>query len=231
MRIYTHITNFSENKLPVKLVIFDCDGVLVDSEFISNTVMSEVLSALGSKTSYNDCLALFLGHSWRDCLEVIEDRLQKKMPDDFYHMYMNKVFERFDKELKPIDGIKEVLNNIPYRFCVASSGPHEKINKTLTITGLIKKFKGKIYSADDVKRGKPHPDLFLHAALDMDACPSETIVVEDSLPGVKAGIAAGMTVLAYNPYPNIQNQFEKEGAFVFKSMSHLPKLLKGLSKI
>ena len=142
MRIYTHITNFSENKLPVKLVIFDCDGVLVDSEFISNTVMSEVLSALGSKTSYNDCLALFLGHSWSDCLEVIEDRLQKKMPDDFYHMYMNKVFERFDKELKPIDGIKEVLNNIPYRFCVASSGPHEKINRTLTITGLIKKFKG-----------------------------------------------------------------------------------------
>ena len=98
--------------MPVKLVIFDCDGVLVDSEFISNTVMSEVLSALGSKTSYNDCLALFLGHSWSDCLKVIEDRLQKKMPDDFYDMYMNKVFERFDRELKPIDGIKEVLNNM-----------------------------------------------------------------------------------------------------------------------
>ena len=211
-----------------KLVIFDCDGVVVDSEFIANTVMSEVLIALGSQTSYEDCLALFLGHSWSDCLKIIENRIQKKVPDGFYSMYMNKVFARFEKELKPVEGIEKVLDSISYKFCVASSGPHEKINKTLTITGLIEKFKGKIYSAEDVKRGKPHPDLFLHAAMDMNACNSLTIVVEDSVAGVKAGVAAGMTVFAYNPYPGVQNQFEEEGAFVFNSMYQLPKLIKDL---
>ena len=230
MWMHTPEANFSENNLSIELIIFDCDGVLVDSELISNTVMSETLTTIGPPTSYEECLELFLGHSWRDCLKIIEDRTQKIMPDDFYDKYMEKVFTRFEKELKPVKGIEKALDNIFCKFCVASSGPHEKINKTLTITGLIEKFKGNIFSAEDVKRGKPHPDLFLHAASEMDASASHTIVVEDSNAGVKAGVAAGMTVLAYNPHSGVSDQFTTEGVFVFESMDHLPKLIRDIQR-
>ena len=219
----------SENNLSTDLIIFDCDGVLVDSELISNTVMSEMLTSMGSPTSYEECITLFLGHSWDDCLKTIEQRAQKKMPDEFYDMYIKKVFFRFEKELQPIKGITKALDNISHRFCVASSGPHEKINRTLTITGLIRKFKGKIYSAEDVNRGKPYPDLFLYAAKKMDSLASKTIVVEDSIPGIKAGLAAGMKVLAYNPQNSDQlNNLDTEGVFVFKSMQQLPSLINSI---
>ena len=206
------------------LVIFDCDGVLVDSEIISNTVLSEVLKSIGLYIKPSDCIDLFLGKSWDYCIDIVEKRLEKPAPHNLYETYMLKMFTKFEEELKPIESIEYALDNLPYPKCVASSGPHIKINKTLSITGLLNRFGENVYSANDVKQGKPAPDLFLHAAIEMGADPINTIVIEDSIAGIQAALEAKMTPLAFCPIePN--SAIKKTKSIVFNNMTDLPDLI------
>ena len=209
------------------LVIFDCDGVLVDSETISNSVLSESLEAIGLNIAPEVCMDLFLGKSWDYCFHMIKKRLGTEPPHNLHETYMKKLFVQFEKNLNPIEGIQFALDNISYPICVASSGPHLKINRTLSITGLLERFGKHVYSADDVKFGKPAPDLFLHAAMEMSATPSNTLVIEDSTAGVEAAYSAGMTPLAFGS-KKTNSAIGKSETIVFRNMRELPDLINRL---
>ena len=141
--------------------------------------MSELLTEIGLPTTYEKSLELFLGKSWEDSLKTIENLLGNKPPENLFDEYFNRMFKLFETDLKAVDGISQVLNNLNFPKCVASSGPYEKIHKTLGITELISFFEGNIFSAVDVKNGKPSPDLFLYAANKMNSKPENSLVIED----------------------------------------------------
>jgi HAD superfamily hydrolase (TIGR01509 family) len=206
------------------LVIFDCDGVLVDSELISNTVLAAMLTEIGLPVTYEESVRLFLGRSWAACTEIIEARLGRLLPDGFRENYYERMFEAFKKDLRPVPGIVDVLDSIDIPYCVASSGEHYKMRTTLGVTGLLPGFEGKMFSATEVERGKPAPDLFLYAAAQMNASPERCAVVEDSPTGAKAGVAAGMTVFGYAGMSD-GKALKNAGAHVFSKMSELIGLL------
>ena len=210
--------------MPEPLIIFDCDGVLVDSEPISNRILADLLTEIGLPTTFSQSLQMFLGRSWEDNLKVIERRLGKEPPDNLYATYTERLFQAFESELNPINGIEFVLDQLPFPMCVASSGPHDKIQKTLSLTGLLRFFEGNIFSSSDVKKGKPAPDLFLYACERMGSTPDSSIVIEDALPGVKAAVSAGMSVLGYAPNNN-GSSLRNNGASTFSDMRELPELL------
>ena len=178
------------------LVIFDCDGVLVDSEPLSNRALSEALTAAGFAISPEETTAAFIGRSWASCEEIMRARWGT-VPEGLQADYRHRMATAFDAELQPVPGIAEALDAITCATCVASSGPHEKMRHSLGLTGLYERFAGRIFSAYDVRRGKPAPDLFLHAADRMGFAPEACTVVEDSPVGVEAARAAGMRVLGY----------------------------------
>ena len=211
------------------LVIFDCDGVLVDSEPISNRVLADLLTEIGLPTTLEQSLKLFLGKSWKDNFLIIQERLGRSPPQKLYEIYTERMYQAFEAELKPISGIESSLDQISLKTCVASSGPHMKIRKTLEITGLLPRFENHIFSADDVEKGKPAPDLFLYACEKMGSKSSSSVVVEDALPGVQSAVSAGMTVLAYTPYGDVNN-FKKHGAITFEDMIELPNILNGIAE-
>ena len=199
-------------------VIFDCDGVLVDSEPTSNRVLAEVLTEIGLPTTTEQSLSAYMGKSWVSILELIEERMGRPTPADLTEIYR----ERCDVALatvEPVAGIREVLDTLALPSCVASSGPHAKMAVTLGVTGLLERFEGRIFSAADLPdgRGKPAPDLFLHAAREMGFDPATTAVIEDSGPGCEAGRAAGMRVFAY--------RLDADAATRFDDMRELPRLL------
>ena len=210
------------------LILFDCDGVLVDSEPIADRIFPEVLAAEGIVIPQDEVRELFTGYSLKSCLERIEERLGAPVPVGLPRKYYDRLFAEFEKSLKPVPGIIEVLNLIPYPFCVASSGEHEKMRVTLGITGLLPKFTGRMFSATGVAHGKPAPDLFLYAAEKCGADPKKCAVVEDSMPGIKAAVAAGMAAFAYvnSSDPKTPEPFKQNGAVVFNAMKNLPGLLK-----
>ena len=211
------------------LVIFDCDGVLVDSEPISNRVLADLLTEIGLPTTLEQSLKLFLGKSWKDNFLIIQKRLGRSPPQKLYEIYTERMYQAFEAELKPISGIESSLDQISLKTCVASSGPHMKIRKTLEITGLLPRFENHIFSADDVEKGKPAPDLFLYACEKMGSKPYSSVVVEDALPGVRSAVSARMTVLAYTPYGDVNN-FKKHGAITFEDMIELPNILNGIAE-
>ena len=211
------------------LVIFDCDGVLVDSEPISNRVLADLLTEIGLPTTLEQSLKLFLGKSWKDNFLIIQERLGRSPPQKLYEIYTERMYQAFEAELKPISGIESSLDQISLKTCVASSGPHMKIRKTLEITGLLPRFENHIFSADDVEKGKPAPDLFLYACEKMGSKSYSSVVVEDALPGVRSAVSAGMTVLAYTPYGDVNN-FKKHGAITFEDMIELPNILNGIAE-
>ena len=211
------------------LVIFDCDGVLVDSEPISNRVLADLLTEIGLPTTLEQSFQLFLGKSWKDNFLIIQERLGRSPPQELYEIYTERMYQAFEAELKPISGIESSLDQISLKTCVASSGPHMKIQKTLEITGLLPRFENHIFSADDVEKGKPAPDLFLHACDEMGSKSYSSVVVEDALPGVRSAVSAGMTVLAYTPYGDVNN-FKKHGAITFEDMIELPSILNGITE-
>ena len=211
------------------LVIFDCDGVLVDSEPISNQVLADLLTEIGLPTTLEQSLKLFLGKSWKDNFLIIQKRLGRSPPQKLYEIYTERMYQAFEAELKPISGIESSLDQISLKTCVASSGPHMKIRKTLEITGLLPRFENHIFSADDVEKGKPAPDLFLHACEKMESKSYSSVVVEDALPGVRSAVSAGMMVLAYTPYGDVNN-FKKHGAITFEDMIELPNILNGIAE-
>jgi HAD superfamily hydrolase (TIGR01509 family) len=183
------------------LVIFDNDGVLVDSEPISNRLLAAYLTELGHPTSYEDSIRDYMGSALHRVHDLVLERTGKRLPDDFDDVFHARVFAAFQRELKPVPGVEAVLEKLaadgtPY--CVASSGSHERIRVGHRTTGLDRWFDDtRIFSAQDVGRGKPAPDLFLHAARQMGVAPERCVVVEDSPLGVRAGVAAGMDVLAF----------------------------------
>ena len=207
-----------------ELVIFDCDGVLVDSEAISNRILSAMLNELGLDIGFEETRRLFVGRSMSSCLSIIEDRLGRTAPEDFVRIYNERSFAAFEQELRPIPGVEQVLERLSVPVCVASSASHEKMRITLRLTKLLSYFNGRMFSATEVAQGKPDPALFLHAAERMRAAPGASAVVEDTLVGVEAGRAAGMTVFGF-ARDGDRAALAAAGAHVFEDMKQLTGLL------
>ena len=207
-------------------VIFDCDGVLVDSEPISNRVLAECLTEAGLPHTADECFRDYLGRSLAHCLAAATARHGRPLPPDFPALYHARLAESVERELEPVDGIAEVLDGLALPWCVASSGEHEKMRLTLGRTGLLGRCEGRLFSASEVARGKPEPDLFLHAAARMGFDPAACVVVEDSPAGVEAGRRAGMRVLGYGARTD-PAVLAAAGAEVFADMRELPALLDG----
>jgi HAD superfamily hydrolase (TIGR01509 family) len=179
------------------LIIFDCDGVLVDSEVISCRAHAEMLTRHGYPITADEVLDRFLGVSDREARQTVERELGRKLPDDFEQEVKRVTLQSYTGELKAILHAGEAIAAIDLPKCVASSGTPEKIRHGLTSTGLYEEFTPHIFSATQVSRGKPAPDLFLFAAEQMNARPGRCLVIEDSVPGVIGAIAAGMTVFGF----------------------------------
>ena len=206
-----------------ELVIFDCDGVLVDSDRISLRIQAERISALGLEMTYEDCVREFLGLGMEATLGILAERLGRPVPEGWEVELDAAVREGFRRELQPVPGVVEALEEIELPTCVASSGSHEKMRFTLGLTGLWDRFDGRIFSADEVQRGKPSPDLFLHAAARMSTPPERCIVIEDSPFGVAGAKAAGMAALGFaaaTPPPRLA-----AADAVFTTMADLPGLV------
>ncbi|MEV6423191.1 HAD family hydrolase [Streptomyces sp. NPDC051662] len=210
-----------------ELIIFDNDGVLVDSEPLSNTILAAYLTELGHPTSYEDSLRDYMGAAVHRVHDLVKERTGQLLPADFDDTLHARVFAAFERELEPVDGVTEVLeklagDGVPY--CVASSGSHERIRVGHRKTGLSRWFEDSvIFSAQDVGRGKPAPDLFLHAAERMGVAPERCAVVEDSPLGVRAARAAGMDVYAFTAMTPADQLPGATG--YFSRMAELPGLL------
>lgn len=214
-----------------QLIIFDCDGVLVDSEPISNRLFYQQLVKAGWSMSPELTFATFAGRSLKSSLSLAEDLHGRSLPEEFAKQYEADVMEHLKTELKPIDGITKALTNITMPGCVASSSSHQRIRLSLNVTGLLKKFGNNIFSSEDVARGKPAPDLFLYAARQMGFAPSKAAVIEDSIPGVTAGVAAGMTVFAYTGSVAAGDLTAAGANLTFSDMSLLLDLLSKYNSI
>lgn len=187
-----------------KCIIFDCDGVLVDSEPIANQMLITMAAELGIRIDINFAIDHFIGKSLYTCMETISQYGKIKLPDTFEKEFRKRSFEKFKEELQPIPGIKNVLKKLELPFCVASSGPVNKIELNLKTTGLYSFFEGKIFSCYMVNTWKPEPDVFLLAAKTMGFDPKECLVIEDSLAGITAAQNGGFDVLAYKSEFNIR---------------------------
>jgi HAD superfamily hydrolase (TIGR01509 family) len=210
------------------LVILDSDGVLVDSEPLSNRELAAMLTELGLPTSAEESMATFMGRSWPACAELIEERLGRALPEDFADTYHERLYAAIEKELRPVAGVVDVLDSLEHRTCVASSGSHEKLRRTLGRTGLLGRFEGRIFSANEVANGKPAPDLFLHAAAAMGFAPRDCVVVEDSPLGIEAAHAAGMKALGFAARTPPERLAGADA--VFADMGELPRLLATLRR-
>ncbi|MFF9506929.1 HAD family hydrolase [Streptomyces sp. NPDC014724] len=210
---------------PIELVIFDCDGVLVDSERIAVRVDAMSLASLGWPLSEAEIVERFVGRSHADMITDVEKHLGYKLPDGWeaeqHHLY----HKAMEAELTAVDGVVEALNQIQLPACVASSSSHDGLRHTLGLTGLYSRFEGRIYSAAEVVNGKPAPDLFLHAARHMGFAPEVCAVVEDSRYGVQAARAAGMRAFGYCGGLTPEEWLHGPGTVVFDDMRELPALL------
>ena len=207
------------------LVIFDCDGVLVDSEPISNRVFCEMLNEIGLPFTFDETVRTFVGRSMASCLDLVAERLGRRPPDGFAAEMAERTFAAFRAGLRPVAGVAGALDAIALPTCVASSGEPAKMRTTLGLTGLLPRFEGRLFSAVEVARGKPFPDLFLHAAARMGADPARCAVVEDTPVGVRAAVAAGMTPFGYAGWTDPAALAEAGAAAVFREMAELPALL------
>lgn len=211
---------------PVELVIFDCDGVLVDSETIAIRVASQMLAELGWPLTDGEILEQFVGRSAVSAMELIEKKLGRPVPQ-WPERFVARQLAAHQAGLMPVAGIVEALDAITLTTCVASSGRHDKMRNTLGLTGLYERFEGRIFSATEVAQGKPAPDLFLHAAKQMGVDPARCVVVEDSRPGVQAARAAGMRSFGYAGGVTPAEWLEGPDTVVFHDMRRLPALLGG----
>lgn len=220
------MTKFSNSP---SLVIFDCDGVLVDTERLSNRILSKILTDSGLPVTYEACRRRFVGKSMKSVKMEVEAELGRALPDDWLAAERAETLAVLAKETEAVPGVRAEINRLRDRglaHCVASSGSIEKMHTTLGCAGLLPLLQHVLFTADMVANGKPAPDLFLHAAAEMGHAPEACVVIEDSLPGVKAGIAAGMLVLGYAGDPMTEaDALEAAGARVFDQMADLPRLL------
>ncbi len=211
---------------PPALVIFDCDGVLVDSEHISHSVLHTMLLESGVSISYEETMDRFIGTSNVGFLKEVGGLCGGVAPAGFLDRFREATLAAFSEHLSAVAGVEELLLALPVPYCVASNGRHFKMQATLGKTHLLKHFTNRIFSFEDVERPKPAPDLFLHAARSLGADPSECVVVEDSPTGVQAARAAGMRALGYAAMTSPKKLIDAGAHAVFGSMSHLPALLR-----
>ncbi|MEQ8718068.1 MAG: HAD family phosphatase [Acidimicrobiales bacterium] len=186
--------------MPPELVIFDNDGVLVDSEPLSNSVMATVLTELGVPTTVEGSMSRFLGRSLPAVRHIVETEDGITLPIDFEGSYTDRLHDLFTTSLTVVPGMRDVVEAVAgagIAYCVASSGGHDKIRLTHALVGLTDLFADLTFSADDVAHGKPEPDLFLHAAASMAVDPAACIVIEDSPAGVEAARRAGMDCIGF----------------------------------
>ena len=179
------------------LLILDCDGVLVDSEMIALDVLAKMLSELGWPIAVAECRLRFMGKSTSDVHAEVEEMLGRPVPPEFGERMKMLLFERLRRELQPVRDVREVISALPYRACVASSSQPERIALSLEVTGLAPLFQRRVFSAAEVRHGKPAPDLFLHVAARLGVAPRQAIVIEDSPAGVTAAHRAGMGVIGF----------------------------------
>jgi HAD superfamily hydrolase (TIGR01509 family) len=210
---------------PLELVIFDCDGVLVDSERLAVRVEAALLAELGWPLSQDEVIERFMGRSQAFMLQAIQERLGGRLPDGWQDLLDRRYRAAFEAELTPVDGVVEALDRIAIPTCVASGGSHRTLRHTLGLTGLYERFRGRIFSASEVAEGKPAPDLFLHAAARLGAEPAACAVVEDSRYGVEAARAAGMRAFGYTGGLTPPERLAGPRTVLFDDMRRLPDLL------
>lgn len=208
---------------PFELVIFDCDGVVVDSERLAVRTEVQVLAEIGWPLGERDVIERFVGRTPGYMQAAIERELGR--PIDFDRLFMKRHEEVFERELRAVDGVADLLDALRVPTCVASSGTHDRIWRSLELVGLADRFEGRVFSASDVARGKPAPDLFVHAAATMGVAPARCAVIEEGVPGVEAGCAAGMSVFAYAGGVTESAALARPGATVVDSLHALIALL------
>jgi HAD superfamily hydrolase (TIGR01509 family) len=214
-----------------ELVIFDCDGVLVDSETIALGCAREAFGELGAPLSEDRTRDLFLGVSQMAMRETALTTLGLDLPEDFESVLTQRTVDAFERELKGVEGLREAVSALGVPVCVASSSPPERIRASLRIVGYADLFGAWVFSATEVPRGKPAPDLFLHAARRLGAAPENCLVIEDSAPGVVAALGAGMTAFGFTGGAHAHGRKYRErlteaGAFaIFDAMRGLPELI------
>ncbi|MGW1767528.1 HAD family hydrolase [Streptomyces sp. NPDC002073] len=213
---------------PTELVIFDCDGVLVDSERIFVRLQVALGAELGWPLTHGEAIDRFVGRSRRSITEQIAARLGDETAGIWWDRLVHGHREAVEAELAPVEGIFEALEGLAAMalpICVASNGRHEKVRQSLRRTGLYERFAGRVFSATDVARGKPAPDLFLHAAERMGVDPAACAVIEDSRSGVAAARSAGMRAFGYAGGLTPAEWLAGPGTVVFDDMRELPVLL------
>ena len=212
-----------------KLAIFDCDGVLVDSERITCEVLTQCLAELGLVMDSQEVWRLFVGKSIPKSMEMIGEMLGERPSESMWQDFAKRANAELKEKVKAVKNIEAALDALQIPYCVASNGDFDKMNTTLGATGLLPRFQGKMFSATQVKAGKPAPDLFLLAAETMGYAPPDCVVIEDSPTGVTAALAAGMTPFGY-AYWTPRETLQKAGARVlFDNMAQLPQLIRDYS--
>lgn len=209
---------------PIELVIFDCDGVLVDSERLAIQLNIQMLAEYGYQATEAEIVEHFVGRSLASIMQRIEVMLGRPVPQ-WREQWMTRMTALHASQLLPVQGIVSALDALPLPVCVASSGGHGKIRHSLDVTGLRPYFGDRLFSAADVDLGKPAPDLFLHAARTLGVAPSACVVVEDSRPGVQAARAAGMRSFGYSGGVTPSERLSGGGTVVFDDMRRLPELI------
>ncbi len=207
-----------------KCILFDCDGVLVDSEATSIRVLVDMAADIGLTLDLSEAVQHYSGHALHYCLDHIEAQSAHKFPDNKVQIYKQRTFADFRQNLQAIDGVEAVLQQLECPICVASNAPLDKIELNLNLLNFSHYFKGHLYSAYQLQKWKPDPDLFLHAAQQMGFAPKECAVIEDSLAGVQAAVRGGFDVFTYTK-PDYAAAFEALGAIVFFDMADLLPLI------
>lgn len=207
-----------------KCIIFDCDGVLVDSEPIAGQVLVDMANEYGANIDLNYALKNFKGASMQQCYDQIAHLATQRLPDDFMPNFRERSFESFKNNIRPVDGVTQLVKNLDMPFCVASSGPENKIRLNLQLTGLLPYFENHIFSCYTLKKWKPDPAVFLWAAETMGFDPKECLVIEDSISGVNAAKNGGFDVFGFTAH-DYHNELEGNATLTFNKMSQLLQLI------
>lgn len=207
-----------------KCIIFDCDGVLVDSEPIASQVLVEMANEFGANITMDYALKNFKGASIQRCHEQIAGLVTEQLPEDFLPNFRIRSFESFKRHIQPVEGIVQLLERLELPFCVASSGPENKIRLNLELTGLLPYFEERIFSCFAIEKWKPDPDVFLWAASTMGFKPSECLVIEDSISGVTAAKRGGFDVFGFTAH-DYNNELEDSATLTFNHMSEVLGLI------
>jgi HAD superfamily hydrolase (TIGR01509 family) len=211
-----------------ELVIFDCDGVLVDSEPIALRINQQMLAELGWHLSADEIVEQFVGRSIQSNRTTVEAHLGGPLPEGWLDEFVARIHSAHTAELERVDGVTEALAGIDalgIATCVATSGTHAKTEHSLRLVGLYERFAGRIFSATDVAHGKPAPDLFLHAAAELRTEPAACLVVEDSRYGVDAARAAGMRCIGYAGGVTPASWLDGPGTVVIDDLRKIPQYL------